>query len=166
MTQPESLPENPDARRSQIHSNVNAYLAYMVRDTALTLRGPLPVSMIARELAGRARRSDPAVIASVFAAAIVALAEQKNEATGAQKIELPSIEAPDDFIGTRDRAAAFCAGLDELLFTHGMHLRSVLDVELYDPVKDLTVAQGLHYDASRGRHGCAGVAPHGWRLPL
>lgn len=166
MTQPDHLPEDPAARRSQIHANVASYLDYMVKDTALTLRGPLPVSMIAHELAGRARRSDPAVIASVFANAIVALAQAHNEETGAEPIEVPSIDLPDDFVGTRDRAAEFCRGLDELLFKHGMHITSVLDVELYDPVKHLVVAQKVHYDTSRGRHGCAGAPPHGWTLPL
>lgn len=166
MTQPPQLPNEPHARRSQIHANVDAYLQYMVRDTALTLRGPLPASAVAEQLAGRARRSEPSVIASVFAAAIVALAEKENEANGAEKIDLPSIDLPDDFVGTRDRAAAFCTGLDELLFTHGMHIVSVLDVELYDPVKDLVVAQNVHYETGLGRHGCTGVAPYNWRLPL
>lgn len=162
---PENLPEHPAARGSQIHANVSRYLQHLVEDTALTLRGPLPASTIAGEVAGRARQSDPAVIASVFAAAVVRLAEQHNGDNQLGPIELPSIEWPDDAAGTCDRATRFCLALTELLFTHGMVVTSVLDIELYDPVKDLTVAQGVHYDSDRGRYVCQGVPPHTWQVP-
>lgn len=165
MTMPWDLPENPAARGSQIHANVTRVLQHMVEDTALTLRGPMPASTIAAEVAGRALRSDPAVIASVFAAAIVTLAEQHNDENQLGKIELPSIELPDDAAGTCDRATRFCLGLTELLFGHGLIVTSVLDMELHDPVKELTIAQGLHYDPDRGRYACQGVPPHEWVVP-
>lgn len=166
VTQPASLPDDPAARGSQIHSNVTRFLQHLVEDTALSLRGPFPASTIADAVAGRARRSDPEVIASVFAAAVVMLAEQHNGDNELGKIDLPSLDMPDDANGTCDRAARFCLALDELMFGHGLILRSVLDVELYDPVKDLTVAQGLAYEEGRGRYGCHGVPPHQWQLPL
>ena len=165
MTQPQDLPADPTARGSQIHSNVTSYLQAMIEDTALTLRGPFAASMVATEIAGRAARSDPAVIASVFAAAVVMLAEQHNGANGLEKIELPDIEWPDDATGTRDRAARFCLALNELLFTHGLLIASVLDIELQDPVKNTVVAQGVRYDPETARYRCQGSPPHAWSIP-
>ena len=166
MTHPANLPDDAAARGSQIHSNVTRYLQHLVEDTALSLRGPFPASTVADGIAGRARKSDPEVIASVFAAAVVMLAEQHNGDNELGKIDLPSLEMPDDAQGTCDRAARFCLALNELLFAHGLIIKSVLDMELHDPVKGLTIAQGLAYDESRGRYGCHGVRPHQWQLPL
>lgn len=164
MTQPQNLPGDPAARGSQIHANVTGFLQSMIEDTALTLRGPFAASMVASELAGRARKSDPAVIASVFAAAVVMLAERHNGDNGLEKIELPDITWPDDAAGTRDRAARFCLALNELLFTHGLLIASVLDIELQDPVKDIVIAQGLRYDPDTARYRCQGVPPHEWKI--
>lgn len=164
MTQPQDLPADPAARGSQIHANVTTYLQAMIEDTALTLRGPFAPSTIASDLAGRARRSDPAVIASVFAAAVVMLAERHNDDNGLEKIELPDIEWPDDAATTRDRAARFCLALNELLFTHGLLIASVLDIELQDPVKNIVIAQGLRYDPDRARYRCQGAPPHEWKI--
>jgi hypothetical protein len=165
VTQPENLPGDPAARGSQIHSNVTGYLQAMVEDTALTLRGPFAASTIATDIAGRAARSDPAVIASVFAAAVVMLAERHNGDNGLEKIELPDIEWPDDATTTRDRAARFCLALNELLFTHGLLIASVLDIELQDPVKQVVIAQGLRYDTNTARYACQAAPPHAWKLP-
>lgn len=165
MTQPQDLPADPAARGSQIHSNVTSYLQAMVEDTALTLRGPFASSMIASEIAGRARRSDPAVIASVFAAAVVLLAEKHNGDNGLEKIDLPDVDLPDDATTTRDRAARFCLALNELLFTHGLLIGSVLDIELQDPVKGTVVAQGLRYDPETARYACQAAPPHQWQIP-
>lgn len=165
MTQPQNLPGDPAARGSQIHSNVNRYLQRMVEDTALTLRGPFAASQVAGDICGRAMRSDHAVLASVLAAAVVALAERHNEDNGLEKIELPELDWPDDEAGTCDRAAKFCLALNELLFKHGLLVASVLDIELHDPVKNLVVAQGLRYDKEKARYACQGAPPHKWQLP-
>lgn len=165
MTQPENLPADPAARGSQIHANVTRHLQHMVEDTALTLRGPFAASDVAGHIAGRARRSDPAVIASVFAAAIVALAEQHNGDNGLDKIEMPDLDLPDDSATTCDRAAKFCLALNELLFKHGLLIASVLDIEMQDPIKNTVIAQGLRYDPDLARYVCQGAPPHAWRLP-
>ena len=167
MTQPENLPGDATARGSQIHSNVSRYLRRLVEDTALTLRGPFAASDVAGSVCGRAMRSDPAVIASVFAAAVVALAEKHNEANELGKIEMPELDldVPDDSAGTCDRAARFCLALNELLFRHGLLIASVLDIEMQDPIKNTVVAQGLRYDPELARYVCQGAPPHAWRLP-
>jgi hypothetical protein len=167
VTQPQDLPADPEARGSQIHSNVTSYLQAMIEDTALTLRGPFAASAIAGEICGKAMRSDPAVVASVFAAAVVLLAEQHNGDNGLEKIktEFPDVDLPDDATTTRDRSARFCLALNELLFTHGLLIGSVLDMEIQDPVKGTVVAQGLRYDTKTARYACQAAPPHQWQIP-
>lgn len=167
MTDEKDLPANPDARGSQIHSNVTRYLQRMIEDTALTLRGPFAASQVAASICGRAVRSDPAVIASVFAAAVVALAEQHNGDNGLGKIEVFDIDldVPEDAATTCDRASRFCLALNEMLFTHGLLIASVLDIELQDPVRNTVIAQGLRYDPELARYVCQSAPPHEWRIP-
>lgn len=154
-----------DPRRDQVHAEIVDALNGMVHDTQLSLRAGLPPSALAPQLAARAMNSPQDVVATIYAAAVVTLAHERNTAYGLQSIELPSIDMPDDGPGLHHRATRFLGALNELMMSHGIVLRSALNMWLEDPVKQLTVADSVHFDDMLARYGASAPPPYTWKVP-
>lgn len=165
---PDGLPGHDTARLDQIHANVVRRVKLMAADVAMSLRIANEAArpeQVAQTLAGQCARSDPGVIATMFAAAMVLLGQQHNRDNGTtDMLPLPDDGVSMDEVLFEDRARAFCHSLVELMFKHGLLITSVLDMTLFDPVAGVDVAQGLHFNDKLTRYQCAAVPPQNWTV--